>query len=126
MRGGVWLRRALWAGAGLSLASLAWLLWRYPPWEVGWWPACSFRRLTGLYCPGCGMTRALASLLHGDVRQSLSRNVLLVPLLALLPSLSLSRRLSRSPRLGYAVAATLTVFMVLRNLPWWPFTLLAP
>ncbi len=126
MRGVGWRRRALWAGVWLSLTALAWLLWRYPPWEVRWWPACSFHRLTGLYCPGCGMTRALASLLHGDVRQSLSRNVLLVPLLALLPSLALSRRLSRSPWLGYAVAMALTAFMVLRNLPWWPFTLLAP
>ncbi|HXE91743.1 MAG TPA: DUF2752 domain-containing protein [Terriglobales bacterium] len=29
-------------------------------------PLCLFRILSGLPCPGCGMTRALSSLLHGD------------------------------------------------------------
>lgn len=29
---------------------------------------CPFWNLTGLPCPGCGMTRALSALLHGDLR----------------------------------------------------------
>lgn len=31
------------------------------------WPAggCLFRRLTGLYCPGCGGTRAVIAFIHG-------------------------------------------------------------
>lgn len=28
---------------------------------------CVFHKLTGLYCPGCGGTRAVKSLLHGNV-----------------------------------------------------------
>lgn len=32
---------------------------------------CLFRSLTGLYCPGCGGTRALRFLLKGDVLRSL-------------------------------------------------------
>lgn len=28
---------------------------------------CSFRRWTGIDCPGCGMTRAFISVAHGDV-----------------------------------------------------------
>ena len=32
---------------------------------------CPFHALTGLYCPGCGGTRALAALARGQVLQSL-------------------------------------------------------
>ena len=31
---------------------------------------CLFHTLTGLYCPGCGGTRAIRSLLKGDLRMS--------------------------------------------------------
>ncbi|MCI0361992.1 MAG: DUF2752 domain-containing protein [Planctomycetaceae bacterium] len=31
---------------------------------------CMFRRLTGLGCPGCGMTRCFISLAHGDLRMA--------------------------------------------------------
>lgn len=30
-------------------------------------PKCTFRRVTGLYCPGCGMTRSVKTLLRGDI-----------------------------------------------------------
>lgn len=32
---------------------------------------CLFRSVTGLYCPGCGGTRALKYLLRGDIGRSL-------------------------------------------------------
>ena len=35
---------------------------------------CIFKWLTGYPCPGCGSTRALISLLHGDIKQSLWYN----------------------------------------------------
>lgn len=31
---------------------------------------CAFHMLTGLYCPGCGGTRAVKMLLHGNLRMS--------------------------------------------------------
>ena len=30
-------------------------------------PPCYFYQLTGLYCPGCGGTRAVSALLHGHI-----------------------------------------------------------
>ena len=35
---------------------------------------CMFRRLTGLSCPGCGMTRCFISLAHGDLRAAWGYN----------------------------------------------------
>jgi hypothetical protein len=43
---------------------------------------CQFHRLTGLNCPGCGMTRALYALLHGDFLTALRDNALFVLALA--------------------------------------------
>jgi len=46
------------AGGGIVVAVLA---------GIGWdvWP-CPFRQLTGLPCPGCGMTRACLAMLRGN------------------------------------------------------------
>ena len=33
-------------------------------------PFCIFHRLTGLYCPGCGGTRAVMALFRGDLKAS--------------------------------------------------------
>jgi hypothetical protein len=32
---------------------------------------CSFKNLTGLPCPGCGLTRSIVAAMHGDFRASL-------------------------------------------------------
>jgi len=41
---------------------------------------CVFRRFFGFECPGCGMTRALSALLHGDLDAAwgFNRGVLVV------------------------------------------------
>ena len=48
------------------------------------YPACQFHRLTGLNCPGCGMTRALYALLHGNFSVALHDNALFVLTLTVL------------------------------------------
>ena len=35
-------------------------------------PVCSFNRLTGLSCPGCGLTRSLTEVLHGNLSRSMT------------------------------------------------------
>jgi hypothetical protein len=46
------------------------------------YPVCLFHELTGLNCPGCGMTRALYALLHGNWMLALKDNALFVAGLA--------------------------------------------
>jgi len=48
------------AGAQIALVSLS-----LPGWD------CPFFRLTGIPCPGCGLTRAVILLLKGDLQASL-------------------------------------------------------
>ena len=59
-----------------------------PPTALDRLPAlCLFRNLAGWECPGCGMTRAVLSLLRGDLATALHYNrmvVLVFPLLCCL------------------------------------------
>lgn len=48
---------------------------------------CVIRRVTGRPCPGCGMTRAVSSVMHGHFREGYRYNkriVIVMPLLALI------------------------------------------
>ena len=67
--------------AGISAAAL---LYRFPPEQYSFYPACPVYRYLHLYCPGCGSTRALAALLHGRVLEAMHYNPLFVALLPLL------------------------------------------
>ena len=61
-----------------SLAGIAGLilLWNFPPTEYMYIP-CMFHLATGLHCPGCGTTRAVSSILHGDLLSALKNNVMI-------------------------------------------------
>jgi hypothetical protein len=66
---------------------------------------CPFHRLTGLDCPGCGMTRAGAAMLTGDFRQALAHHPL-APALALVAALMAAAAVMPAPwreRLAAAV-----------------------
>jgi hypothetical protein len=121
----------------LGLAGLAYVR-GVDPARGGVFPACPFHRLTGLWCPGCGMTRALHALLHGDITAAMGSNLFL-PLAVLLGGylwlswLWPSVRGTRLPSLGRVPASVWGVLVaaalaygVLRNLPVAPFTALAP
>ena len=41
---------------------------------------CPIHAVTGLWCPGCGATRAFGALVHGDIVSALSSNALTVVL----------------------------------------------
>src|SRR6185503_13011425 len=39
------------------------------------YPGCIFHQMTGLWCPGCGLTRGTYELLHGHVGAALGYNL---------------------------------------------------
>lgn len=98
-------------------------------------PGCPFYALTGLYCPGCGSTRCLYSLVHLDLAHAMAMNPLLV--LSLFPMVVMAlhgagllpTRLLPLVRLFARPIPWLVVivsYWIARNLPWYPFNLLAP
>jgi len=91
-----------------------------------WLPKCMFHQLTGLYCPGCGATRALSAMLHGDLKSSLHNNLLLFPLLALIVFLLMKPETSLKQPFAITIVAVVLAFTILRNIPAAPFTYLAP
>lgn len=91
-----------------------------------WLPRCMFHQLTGLYCPGCGATRALSAMLHGDIKSSLHNNLLLFPLLALIAFMIIKPGISLKRPVAIAILAVVLLFTILRNIPFAPFTYLAP
>lgn len=125
------------ATLALCGACAAATLFAFDPATARFYPVCIFHALTGLHCPGCGSLRALHQLLHGHVAAAFGLNALMVlslPFIAYgLASYGL-RWLGRRPLppvfarpwLGWALFAAIVAFGVLRNIPAWPFSLLAP
>jgi hypothetical protein len=132
--------RALWVALGvLGLTFAAFLLYQRGPSGLGaWYPGCLFHRFTGLHCPGCGMTRAAYAALHGNFGQAFRMNpvgMILLPLACVGLSLELlgwvrgrppAFRLDPGYKGSWTIAFVVIAFWVLRNIPAWPFDLLAP
>ena len=112
----------------LVLAALVFFL---NPATHGFYPVCQFHRLTGLNCPGCGMTRALYALLHGDLATALRDNALLVLGLPVLLARGLWLAVKRSrgqaatdffpARSLWVLLFIALLFTILRNLPAFAF-----
>jgi len=102
------------------LLAAAVLLLLFPPERYAFYPRCPIFEATGLLCPGCGGTRALAALLRGDLSGAWRLNPLVVSLLPCAAgwgALRLWRGEMRVPRevwVGLGVVAG--VFGVWRNL----------
>jgi hypothetical protein len=112
------LAAALLLGAALFL---------YPPTRFSFYPVCPVHLYLGLFCPGCGATRALAALLRGRVMEAMRLNALFVLLLpiALAGAIESYRRALRPERFRwpqppaaalYATLAAAAIFTVARNL----------
>jgi hypothetical protein len=99
-------------------------------------PACPFKSLTGIDCPGCGATRAALALLDGDVLRAADHNLLLVVALPIVAVLAIWWLLARADRMrplprpapqwvSYGIATVVALFWALRVLGPAPLTWLA-
>ena len=99
---------------------------------------CVFNDLTGWHCPGCGMTRGSHHLLNGRVGEAIAMNplaMLALPFILWWVGKELWEWLRGGvfggafvmrPWLSMAMLGVLLSYWVLRNVPVWPLTLLAP
>jgi hypothetical protein len=117
---------AMWIGAGLLAAAVAFVLARVDPSTTTLFARCPFLLFTGLYCPGCGTLRTLHQLLNGHFLDAWRYNPLLCVGVALAPLTWLRPELLRTANAGRIVVSVVLTFWFLRNVPVFPFTLLAP
>jgi hypothetical protein len=93
--------------------------------------------LTGLNCPGCGTLRGIHQLLHGHPLAALDLNPLMILALPFMLYIFLSYalvavrgrglpRVFMPPALIWVMFWVIIAFWVLRNIPVYPFTVLAP
>ena len=133
----VLVRGALLALAAAGLAAVGYVLSAVPPTQQSFYPKCTFYQTTGLHCPGCGTTRALHSFFNGRFAEAVEFNLLalvLVPYLAYSVGRATWHWLWGTPlrtralpsRLVWGLVAVILVFWVVRNIPVFPFTRLAP
>jgi len=123
--------RVKWSLAALAAAGCVYVA-VVDPNTSSLYPQCPFRALTGYDCPGCGITRALHSALHGELLQAANHNLLMV-LAAFISVVWIAfgavqrrrgkepPRLALPPRVIGAIGVVVVAFWVLRNLPMQPF-----
>lgn len=119
-------------GAGLCLIYIF-----INPNEVDFLPRCPFYVFTGYYCAGCGSQRATHQLLNFNIVGVLQQNifflfVLLVMVYQLLITLinkyanKKTYNYIHHPKTPIIVLIIVLLFWLLRNIPYYPFNLLAP
>lgn len=115
------------------------LYYFYNETNSGWSIQCSFYRITGLQCPGCGGQRALHYLLHGEFLKALRSNAMFVVCLPFfiylyivlveVYGLKKQRHLANflfSSKFGIITLIVTLSFFILRNIPFIPFSYLSP
>lgn len=118
-------RTIITAVAAVAAAVIIIYLWLFDPVQAPA-PQCTFRRLTGYDCPGCGSQRAIHALLNGDISAAWGYNPFIffaVPAAAFL--LAVEARRQQWPRLHHAafhpatiaaIAAAIIIYWFARNL----------
>lgn len=100
-------------------------------------PKCPLYTTTGIYCPGCGSQRAFHDLLHLSFKEVIGHNILFLGgILVLAYHLTITllnkyfnsdiKNLLYSKNTPKIILVIVILFWVLRNIPIYPFTMLAP
>ncbi len=124
-----WVEPAALLVAGLGACAYVKMV---DPNHSGAYPQCPTKLLTGIDCPLCGATRAVHSLIDGNLVGAMDHNllfVLSVPLLVYAFVAWTSTRMGRpmkplpvnNPRVLAAVGVVMLIFSVVRNLPMMPW-----
>jgi hypothetical protein len=129
-----------WAWVAGGVGAVGVLALRDPN-TAGSYGFCPLLATTGLDCPFCGGLRGTYALLHGDVATAIDHNALLPLFLGVALVLAVSafvragqtedtgavtttgRRplAARSATLWWTLGIVAAVFLVVRNLPWFPY-----
>lgn len=131
------LERVLAATGAVGMIGGSAVVAYFDPSRSSFLPVCPLYTMTGIACPGCGLTRGFHALFHGDVLAALDYNAMLPffgfligsGFIAMLYFAISGRRLPFNPvhpNVLWFFLILLVVFGVLRNLPWYPFTILFP
>lgn len=107
------------------------------PSEVDFLPKCPLYFTTGLYCPGCGSQRATHQLLNFNFFGVLQQNLLYVIGLIIITYhysiVGMNHFFNKNyynytnhPKTPMIVLIIVILFWVFRNIPSYPFNLLAP
>lgn len=131
--------RAAAVAGGLALAAAAgYVAVNDPAAEGSRFVPCVFHTTTGLWCPGCGITRGTHQLLRGDLPAALGHNLftpLVVAAIVTAWAVWALRSFGRSVRnpverlpdmWARALLVGVIVYGVVRNIPVMPFAALAP
>ncbi len=116
----------------LTIAVAGVLLCVLEPGKSAFLPGCPFRALTGFTCPGCGTTRGLHQLLHGNLTAAFQLNPFLILALPFLLYALLNytnavlwgkpiRRKNLPAKYIWALFGFVLFFWVFRNTPFYPF-----
>ena len=116
---------------------LAFIYFYVGPSEVGFLPKCPLYVTTGIFCPGCGSQRATHELLHFNFLGILNQNILYVVGLLILGyhilitgiNLLFKKNIYNyvyHPKTPLVILVFIILFWIIRNIPIYPFNLLAP
>lgn len=118
-------KRRLFIVIGAPLLCAAAFLFREPILNNVQLPPCQIHARSGIYCPGCGNTRSVEAMLHGNIFLALRNNItipflsVVLLLLYLETAIGLSGRevhlLPRKEAFWYVVLGLFVAYFVARN-----------